>query len=188
MNAHMHRQVDNSSYRTTIKIGASLVKQVTWYIVNIVFFRNPLNLFSSLKVALLKIFGARLGEGVVIKPAVNIKYPWKLQVGDHSWIGEDSWIDNLSDGIIGKNVTLSQGCLLLTGSHDPASTSFDFLSYPIILEDGVWIGARAVVTGGTVCRTHSILGVNSVAEKELEAYTIYKGNPSIPVLRRIINQ
>jgi putative colanic acid biosynthesis acetyltransferase WcaF len=179
-------KVDNSAYRTTISIGASRAKQVCWYLVNIIFFKNPFNIVSSIKVALLKMFGARLGVGVLIKPAVNIKFPWKLQIGDHSWIGEDVWIDNLSDVVIGNNVVLSQGSLLLTGTHDHTRSHFDFLSYPIILEDGVWIGAKAVVTGGVTCRTHSILGIGSVAEKELEPYTIYKGNPAVPVLKRVI--
>ena len=143
-------------------------------------------MLSSVKISLLKLFGAKLGKGVVLKPAINIKYPWKLQVGDHSWIGEEVWIDNLSDVIIGANVTLSQGCLLLTGSHDHTRTSFDFISDSILLEDGVWIGAKAVVFGGVTCRSHSVLGLNSVAEKNLEPYTIYKGNPAVPVLTRVI--
>jgi putative colanic acid biosynthesis acetyltransferase WcaF len=187
MSARTLKQVDNSAYRTTIDIGASRFKQLAWYCTNIVFFKNPFNILSSLKVSLLKCFGAKLGVGVVIKPAVNIKYPWKLQVGDHSWIGEEVWIDNLSDVVIGKNVTLSQGCLLLTGSHDHTRTSFDFLSNPITLEDGVWVGAKAVVSGGVTCGSHSILGLNSVAEKDMEPFTIYKGNPAIPVLRRLLS-
>jgi putative colanic acid biosynthesis acetyltransferase WcaF len=187
MSTSSYRQVDNSIYRTTIDIGASRLKQVVWYFVNIIFFKNPFIVFSPLKVALLRLFGARVGRQVRIKPSVNIKFPWKLQIGDNSWIGEDVWIDNLSEVNIGKNVTLSQGCLLLTGTHNHAKTSFDFLSFPILLEDGVWVGARAVVAGGIVCRTHSILGINSVAEKDLAPYTIYKGNPAIPVIERIIN-
>jgi putative colanic acid biosynthesis acetyltransferase WcaF len=181
------KKVDNAAYRATIKIGASRFKQVTWYCVNIIFFKNPFNILSALKVTLLRWYGARVGRGVVVKPAVNIKFPWKLTVGDHSWIGEDVWIDNLSDVIIGKNVTLSQGCLLLTGSHDHSRPSFDFLSFPIVLEDGVWIGAKAAVRGGVTCGTHSILGLGSVAEKNMEPYTIYKGNPAIPGLKRIIS-
>ncbi|HXD78260.1 MAG TPA: WcaF family extracellular polysaccharide biosynthesis acetyltransferase [Puia sp.] len=180
------RRVNNAAYRTAIDIGASRMKQVAWYFTNAIFFMNPFNPVSSLKVFLLKRFGARLGAGVVIKPSVNVKYPWKLQIGDHSWIGEDVWIDNLSDVVIGSHVTLSQGCLLLTGSHDPARESFDFVSAPIVLEDGVWVGAKAVVAGGCRCGTHSILGINSVAESDLEPYTIYKGNPAVPVVRRII--
>jgi len=186
MSVMIRQQVDNSSYRTSIDIGASRLKQISWYLTNIIFFKNPLNILSGLKVSLLRSFGAKLGKGVVIKPCVNIKYPWKLLVGDHSWIGEEVWIDNLSAITIGKNVTLSQGCLLLTGSHDHTRTSFDFLSYPIVLEDGVWIGARAVVAGGITCGSHSVLGINAVAEKDLEPYTIYKGNPAVPVLGRFV--
>jgi putative colanic acid biosynthesis acetyltransferase WcaF len=181
------KQVNNASYKATIQIGASKPKQLLWYFVNIVFFKNPFNIFSFIKVFLLKMFGARIGEGVVIKPAINIKYPWKLQMGNHCWIGEEVWIDNLSDVIIGNNVTLSQGALLLTGSHDHTREAFNFISFPIILEDGVWIGAKAVVFGGVSCKSHSILGINSVAESNLKPYIIYKGNPAIPVIERNIN-
>ena len=186
MSTLLRKQVDNSAYRTSIDIGASRFKQTLWYFTNIIFFKNSFNIFSGTKVGLLRAFGARLGKGVVVKPSVNIKYPWKLQIGDYSWIGEAVWIDNLSDVTIGRNVTLSQGCLLLTGSHDHTRTTFEFLSYPITLQDGAWIGARAVVFGGVICGSHSILGINSVAEKNLDPYTIYKGNPAIPVITRTI--
>ncbi|MBS1504648.1 MAG: colanic acid biosynthesis acetyltransferase WcaF, partial [Bacteroidetes bacterium] len=136
------KTVNNASYQATINIGASTIKQLAWYLVNIFFFKNPLNIVSGLKVALLKLFGAKLGTGVVIKPSVNIKYPWKLVAGNHCWIGEGVWIDNLSEVVIGNNVTLSQAALLLTGSHDHTKTTFDFISRPIVLEDGVWIGAK----------------------------------------------
>src|ERR1700722_6956290 len=72
-----NKQVDNSSYRTTLKIGAPVIVQIAWYFTNIIFFKNPFNILSSIKVALLRAFGAEIGKGVVIKPAVNIKYPWK---------------------------------------------------------------------------------------------------------------
>ena len=186
METETAKKVDNAVYKTTLKIGASKPKQLLWYFVNIFFFKNSLNVFSGLKVALLRSFGARIGKGVVIKPAVNIKFPWKLQIDDHCWIGEHVWIDNLSDVIIGKNVTLSQGALLLTGSHDHTRTTFDFITRPIVLEEGVWICAKAIVLGGVTCRSHSILATNSVAEKDMLAYTIYKGVPCAPVKQRVI--
>ena len=181
------KKVNNAAYKTTIDIGAGKLTQITWYFINIFFFKNSLNVSSGLKVFLLKLFGAKIGRGVVIKPKVNIKYPWKLQIGDHSWIGEEIWIDNLSSVIIGESVTLSQGALIFTGSHDHTKETFDFISFPIVLEDGCWVGARAVVYGGVTCGTHSILGINAVAESNLQPYTIYKGNPAIPVLKRVIN-
>ena len=181
------KQVSNASYKTTIDIGAGKAKQMLWYFSNIFFFKNTLNVFSGLKVRLLRLFGAEVGNGVVIKPGVNIKYPWKLSIDDYSWIGENVWIDNLSEVNIGKNVTVSQGALLLTGTHDHSKASFDFISFPIILEDGAWIGAKAMVTGGVTCHTHSILGVNSLAENNLKPYTVYKGNPAVAVMIRNIN-
>ena len=180
------KKVNNAQYKVTIQIGASRPKQLLWYLINIIFFKNPFNISSGSKVSLLKLFGARLGTGVMIKPAVNIKYPWKLVIGNHSWIGEEVWIDNLSEVIIGNNVTLSQGVLLLTGSHDHTKERFDYISLPIILEDGVWVGAKGIVFGGVTMASHSILGMNSVAEKNTEAYIIYKGNPAVPVLERKI--
>jgi putative colanic acid biosynthesis acetyltransferase WcaF len=181
------KQVSNASYKTTIVIGASTFKQAAWYMTNIFFFKNPLNVFSSLKVSLLKLFGAKLGQGTVIKPSVNIKYPWKLKMGDHCWIGEEVWIDNLSDISIGNNVTLSQGAMLLTGNHDHKKETFDFISFPIVLEDGAWIGAKAIVFGGVTCKSHSILSIGSVAQKDMEPYIIYKGNPAIASTERVIS-
>jgi putative colanic acid biosynthesis acetyltransferase WcaF len=180
------KKVNNAAYKTSIKINASKLKQVVWYFVNILFLKNAVNISSGSKVFLLKMFGAIIGNGVVIKPAVNIKYPWKLKIGNNSWIGEEVWIDNLSNVVIGENVTLSQGALILTGSHDHTKETFDFISLPVMLENGVWIGAKAVVFGGVTCGSHSILGINSVAEQDMKPYIIYKGNPAIPVIARTI--
>ncbi len=180
------KKVNNAAYKTTITIGAGKLKQLAWYFINIFFFKNSLNVSSGSKVLLLKLFGAKVGNGVVIKPSVNIKYPWKLQVGSNSWIGEEAWIDNLSDVVIGNNVTLSQAAMILTGSHDHTKETFDFVSLPVKIEDGAWIGAKAVVYGGVSVGSHAILGINAVAESDLAAYTIYKGNPAVPVLKRHI--
>lgn len=181
------KKVNNAAYKTTINIGAGKLKQVCWYFTNILFFKNSLNISSGLKVFLLKLFGAKIGRGTVIKPAVNIKYPWKLQTGNHAWIGEEVWIDNLSDVAIGDNATLSQAAMVLTGSHDNTKETFDFISLPVVIEEGAWIGARAVVYGGVTVGSHAILGINAVAENNLQPYTIYKGNPAVPVLKRNIS-
>jgi putative colanic acid biosynthesis acetyltransferase WcaF len=179
-------KVDNTSYKVVVDIGKPVLTQLAWYLICILFLKNPFVLSSRLKVTLLRLFGAKIGSGVYIKPSVNIKYPWKLVVGDHTWIGENVWIDNLCSVVIGKNVCISQGAMLLTGSHDHTKVTFDFIANEIVLEDGVWIGAKAVVVGGVVCRSHSILGVNGVAEGNLDGYTIYKGNPAIPVVKRMV--
>lgn len=170
------------------EIGASRIKQLCWYFVNVLFFISPLNPSSGLKRRLLKMFGAKIGKGVVIKPAVNIKYPWKLSVGDHTWIGEKVWIDNLAQVTIGANACLSQGAMLLTGNHNYTSVSFDLMVKPINIEDGVWIGAQSLVCPGINCASHAVLAACSVATKDLEEYTVYQGNPAIAVRQRVIEK
>jgi putative colanic acid biosynthesis acetyltransferase WcaF len=185
----MKQQVANDTYNNDWykkAIGASRLKQSAWYFVNVLFFINPLNPSSGIKKLLLKWFGARVGVGVVLKPGINIKYPWKLTIGDHSWIGEKAWIDNLAEVRIGNNVCLSQGAMLLTGNHDYTSSSFDLIIKEIVLEDGVWIGALALVGPGVVCASHAVLAAASVATGPLEGYRVYRGNPASPVRERVI--
>jgi len=168
------------------QIGAPRWKQFVWYFVNVIFFINPLNVSSGLKVKLLRLFGSTIGKGVVIKPNVNIKYPWLLSVGNHSWIGEKVWIDNLAPVTLGDHVCLSQGVLLLTGNHNYKKPTFDLMIGPIQIEQGVWVGAKSVVTPGVKCQSHAVLAVQSVATSDLESYTIYQGNPATPRRKRPI--
>ncbi len=81
----MNKKTDLSIYTTgNFVIGAGIIKRVLWYFTNVLFFISPLIPVSSLKVALLRLFGAKVGKGVNIKPSVNIKFPWKLSIGDYS--------------------------------------------------------------------------------------------------------
>lgn len=166
--------------------GAGAIKRTLWYFVNVLFFINPLNPVSALKVWLLRLFGASVGKGVVIKPGVNIKYPWLLTIGDHVWVGEQVWIDNLAEVKLAANVTISQGAMLLTGSHDYKKTSFDLITGRIILEEGAWVGAKAIVCPGVTCGSHSVLAAGSVATSDLAPYTIYQGNPAAAKRKRYI--
>jgi putative colanic acid biosynthesis acetyltransferase WcaF len=180
-------KVDLSKYDNSWYLPkAGMLKRGVWFLVNGVFFINPLNGFSSWKVFLLRLFGGRIGKGVNIKPSVNIKYPWLLEVGDFTWIGEKVWIDNLVKVKIGKNCCLSQGTILLAGNHNYSKVTFDLIVKEITLEDGVWIGAQSVVCPGVTCKNHSVLSVQSVASSDLEGYTIYRGNPAIAIKKRMI--
>ena len=156
-----------------------------WFFVNVFFLQSKLCPFNNVKVFLLRIFGAKIGSNVIIKPGVNIKYPWKLKIGNHVWIGEKVWIDNLDDIIIGDNVCLSQGSMLLCGSHNYKSSTFDLLIGKIIIEDGVWIGSKSVVLQNVTCKNHSVLSVNSVASSNLDEYSIYRGNPAVRLKDRV---
>ena len=152
--------------------------RVFWYVVSMLCFQSGIPLPYGMKRSLLRLFGASIGKGVVIKPRVTIKYPWRLKVGDHVWIGENVWIDNLDDVTIGSNACISQGALLLTGNHDYSKSSFDLIIRPIEIGEGAWIGAKATVTQGVRVGEHAVLSVGSTSSKNLNPWGIYRGNPA----------
>ena len=179
-------QVDLSAYNNQWYKPGGRFRKTAWYFINIIFFKSSLFPFYGVKVLLLKMFGAKIGKGVLIKPNVNIKYPWLLSIADHVWIGEKAWIDNLAAVTIGSNTCISQGALILCGNHDYTDTRFGLIVKPIVLESGVWIGAGAIVPGGSICKSHAVLAAGSVCSGVLESYSIYRGNPAVKIKDRII--
>ena len=183
--------VDLSSYRNPPghNKGRGIAVRVAWHFVNALFFENSLNPSSGIKIGLLKLFGAKVGRGVIIKPGVNIKHPWFLTIGDHTWIGERAWLDNTFAPItLGSHVCLSQGVYLCTGNHDWSDTAFGLLERPLTVENGAWIGAGASVLPGAFIAEHSVITGGTVISKPTEPYTIYAGNPAQAVKKRFIQQ
>lgn len=177
-------QTDLSKFTIGDYIGGPKWKVFLWHMINYFIFNSGFPWPYNLKRFLLKLFGAKVGKGLIIKTKVRIKNPWRLVIGENCWIGESVWIDNLENVYLGNNVCLSQGAMLLTGNHDYTLSDFPYKLGKITLEDGVWIGAKSIVCPGIICRSHSILTVNSVATKELEQWNIYAGNPAIFVRKR----
>jgi len=165
--------------------GRNMVVRALWHIVNSILLISFIP-GSGWRRGLLRLFGAQIGRGVVIKPRVNVKYPWNLSIGEHSWLGEGVWIDNLGKVNIGSHCCISQGALLLCGNHNYRKTSFDLMVGDITLENGVWIGARAMVCPGVVCHSHAVLSAGSIATANLDGYKIYSGNPAVAVRERNI--
>jgi putative colanic acid biosynthesis acetyltransferase WcaF len=180
-------KVSLSSFNNSWYKPGSSLKRFIWYFKNLFLFKSPVLWPYSWKRFALRFYGAKVGKRVIIKPSVNIKYPWFLEIGDNVWIGEEVWIDNLAKIKIGNDVCISQGALLLTGNHNYKKSSFDLIVEPITIEDGVWVGAKAVVCPGVTMNSHSILTAGSVLTKDTEAYTIYQGNPAVAVRKREIS-
>lgn len=127
---------------------------------------------SRQRVLALRAFGARIEEGVVIKPHVRVKFPWRLSIGAHSWIGEEVWIDNLADVSIGAHCCVSQGAYLCTGSHDWRSETFDLITEPIRISDGAWICARASVAPGVTIGAGAVVGLGSIITRDVEPFAL----------------
>ena len=136
---------------------------------------------SFWRVLLLRLFGAKLGNGVLVKPNVKIKFPWRLSIGDHTWIGEKVWIDNLEWVVIGSNVCISQGAYLCTGNHNFKSTSFPYLLGRIDIEDEAWICAMVRIAPSVRVGMGSVIKFGSVLYDSVPPKTIVSGFPAVPI-------
>jgi putative colanic acid biosynthesis acetyltransferase WcaF len=181
-------RVDLSAYKATgFDRGAGVLKEGLWLVVSLFLFRLCPFKFSALKRSVLRLFGAKVGTGVVIKPDVRITFPWKLELGDYVWLGEGCWLLDLAPITIESHACISQRGFLCAGSHDYKSPSFDLRVRPISIERGAWVGAGAWVGPGVRMGDHSVLTANSVAAEDLEPSGIYRGNPALLIRHRVIS-
>ncbi len=160
--------------------GRSVFVEALWYVCKMVFFLSAIPWPSGLKSGLLRLFGGKIGEGVVIKPRVNIHLPWRLEVGSHSWIGEEVFILNFAPVRIGAHACVSQRAFLCTGNHDFRDPEFAFRSGPIEVGDGSWIGAAVFVAPGVNIGSEAVVSAGSVVSKDLPAGMICSGHPAQP--------
>lgn len=150
-------------------IGRPKVIQALWLTVSTTVFMRwwfP----SRARVAVLRAFGASVGNQVLIRHRVRIHWPWKLSIGDASWIGEGTWILNLENVTIDRNVCVSQDVLLCTGSHDRKSATFEFDNGPIEIREGAWLAARATVLRGVTIGRNSTVGACALAYRDVDDY------------------
>lgn len=169
---------------TTLPSIQIKIKYGLWLLISNYIFLTNIPFPNSIKVFILKLFGAQIGKNIVIKPFVKIKFPWLLEMKDYVWLGENVWIDNLSFVSIGSNVCISQNSIILTGNHNYKIDSFDLITKPIIIEDEVWVGANCFITNGITLRKKSVILVSTTIVQSTEECGIYKGNPAVKIKNR----
>jgi putative colanic acid biosynthesis acetyltransferase WcaF len=153
--------------------GRPYIVQAAWFATqNLVFSKWWLP--RALRPVLLRLFGAEVGQNVLIRHRVRVLWPWKLAIGDNCWIGEDAWILNLEQVSIGHDVCVSQGGFLCTGSHDIASPSFEYDNGPITVGDGVWLGAQAIVLRGVTIGPGSVIAARARVSSDVSAGSLLK--------------
>lgn len=155
--------------------------EAVWYLVKCAFFLSALPWPGSLKCALLRGFGARIGVGVYVKPRVNIHFPWKLEIGDHSWIGEEVFLLNFEPIVIGAHCCISQRAFLCTGNHDFRQPNMRYRNRAIVIEDGAWVGAQSFVGPGVTIGSEAVIAAGSVVTKDQPEQMRCAGNPCVPI-------
>lgn len=173
-------------FQPTADRGASKPTEAMWYLVKMLFFLTSVPWPSPIKAWLLRAFGADVGSGVVIAPRVDIHMPWKLQIGDYSWIGAEVMLLNLEPIRIGSNTCVSQRAFLCTGGHDYTSPTFDYRGGDIVVGNGVWIGGQAFIGPGVAVGTDTVIAAGSVVLSSLPDGQICRGNPCVPIKPRTV--
>ena len=165
--------------------GRSAVVTQLWWIVQDTLFRMSPQFLYGFRRALLRAFGARIGRGVIIRPTARVTYPWKLKVGNNSWIGDFVELYTLGEITIGENSVISQKSYLCCGTHNYRSENFDISAKPINIGNQVWIAGDVFIHPGVTIGDGAVVAARSTVTGDLPGLFIYEGNPARPIKGRI---
>jgi len=157
-----------------------------WVVTRAFFFMSSLPWPCKMKAGLLRLFGARIGKGFYIRPRVNIHFPWKLEVGDYCWIGDDCGLLNLEPITIGDHVAIAHRVYLATGNHDFTDVAMSYRNQPIRINRGAWVASCVFVGPGVTLGEHCVIGAGAIVTKSVEPWAIMKGNPAEKVGVRVL--
>lgn len=156
-----------------------------WWIVQGVFFRNSPQFLYGFRRFLLRLFGAKIGKKVIIRPTVKTTYPWKVSIGDYSWVGDNVTLYSLGEIEIGENVVISQKSYLCTGSHDFLMPDFPIFAKKIFIDDQCWLATDVFIAPGVSIGRGTVIGSRSSVYKNIPSNKVCFGNPAKILRERI---
>lgn len=151
-----------------------------WWFVQAVAFPLTPHFLNAARCRLLRWFGAKVGRNVVFRPTARVTYPWKLEIGDFSWIGDDVVLYSLDRIEIGQHCVISQESYLCTGSHDLQDPHFGLQTAPIAIGNGVWIASDCFIGPGVAIGSNALIGARSSVFSNLPAGMVCLGSPCRP--------
>lgn len=180
-------QLDLGTYRKN-HTASVLLKRALWESVQFIFFPLRPRALSGLRVSLLRAFGAKIGEHVLICGGVRVHVPWNLELGDYAAIGDKVEIYNLAPVRIGAHAVVSQRAYLCSSSHDYTRTDFPLYSLPITIGSQAWVASGAFIAPGITVGEGSVVGANSVVIRDIPEWTVAAGNPCRPLKPRVLHR
>jgi putative colanic acid biosynthesis acetyltransferase WcaF len=156
--------------------GAPAWKVYAWGVVELLLVRSSWQISSRIRRRALVAFGARIGDGVLLRPGLRVRFPWKLRIGDRSWIGEDVWLHNQDQLTIGSDAVVSQGTFVTTGSH-AHRRDMALITRPVVIEDGAWVTARCIVLGGSRVGVAALVTPGTVVSGDVPDGMVYGQQP-----------
>lgn len=165
--------------------GRGAVTVQLWWIIQATLFACSPQFAYKWRNRLLRLFGANIGENVIIRPSVRTTYPWKLTIGDNAWVGDHVELYTLGEISIGKNAVVSQRSYLCTGSHDYKSESFDIYAKPIVIEDEAWVASDVFISPGITIGNGAVIAARSSVFTNMPSGMVCVGSPAKPIKKRL---
>jgi putative colanic acid biosynthesis acetyltransferase WcaF len=182
-----YQDLSSFTVPNTFRRKSKIIVQIWWIVHGTLFSWSPQFLYRW-RIFLLRLFGATIGHNVKIRSSVTVTYPWKVKIGDHSWIGDDSVLYSLGDITIGSHVAIAHKVYLNTGGHDYEKKTFDIFSKPVVIEDECWITNDVYVAPGVTIGKGTVVSARSSVLKDLPPGKICLGTPAQPIKDRPISR
>jgi len=178
-------QVDLSRYENPLPLRNKLGRAL-WGVVQAVLFRPSLRPCHGWRRFLLRLFGARVGQGALIYPGCRIWAPWNLDIGEYVWLGDDVDCYCVDKIVLGGHSVVSQYAFLCAATHDPTDPHMRLITAPIHIGAGAWVCAGAFVGPGRTIGEGAIVGARAVVTKDVPPWTIVGGNPARELKKRVL--
>lgn len=174
-----HTYQDLSRFRLApgFRGRSAVVTQLWWLVQSLLVHPSPQFMYRW-RAALLRLFGARIGKDVLIRPSVRVTYPWKLAIGDNAWIGDNVELYTLDRIEIGSHAVVSQGSYLCTGMHDRRDPTFAMVTAPVVVEDQAWVAAQVFIAPGVTIGRGAVVGARSLVLASIPAGMEAAGSPA----------
>ena len=181
-----YQHLDKFKQPSSFRGRSAIIVQMWWFAQSIFCNLSPQFMYGWRRFWL-RLFGAKIGKKVLIRPSVKIVYPWKLKIGDYSWIGDDVSLYTLGEIEIGTHTVISQKCYICTGSHDFTSSTFDIFAKKITIGNQVWLASDVFVAPGVTISDGVVVGARSTVYNDLPEGMVCYGNPAKPIRKRLEN-
>ena len=168
--------------------GGSKIKMLIWWLVQAIAFPLTLHTAHGIRCTLLRLFGAKIGKSVVIRPTARFTYPWNIEIGDYSWVGDDAVLYSLAPIKLGRHCVISQKSYLCTGSHDISDPRFGLITGEIVVENGAWITTDCFVGPNVRIGANAVIGARSTVLTSMPAGQLCVGTPCKPIKPRPISE
>ena len=160
---------------------------ILWWLVQAIAFPLSLHNLNGWRCWILRLFGAKIGQKVVVRPTARFTYPWKVTIGDHSWIGDDVIFYSIDRITIGSHTIVSQKSYLCTGSHNIKEPTFPLMTAPIKVGNGAWVATDCFVAPGVTIGANAVIGARSSVFQDIAAQQVAWGTPCKAQYQRTMN-